>query len=325
MEEEKKSAGLSVQKMFILGLLVVFVVAIIVLWTLEVKAIRNKSTNPMVVKVASIFDIPAVDVNGSKVAYADYVRDIQTIKKFYESSVPAESRPTEEEMSDQAISRLISNAMIKDLSKNYDIKVEEADIAKIKDQIVANFANEEAMLKDLKDKYGWTFEQYRENVVRPLLMEQKLAEAFSAGTDEANKKYEIQQIRASHILFMVSDPAEDAKVKAEALAVLKRIKAGEDFAKLAGEFGSDGTKEKGGDLGWFGKGQMVPEFETAAFALKDGELSKDLVKTQYGYHIIKKTGEKMARDFNAFMTDQLKAADIKFLVPIHNPFESLQK
>jgi peptidyl-prolyl cis-trans isomerase D len=123
----------------------------------------------------------------------------------------------------------------------------------------------------------------------------------------------------------VTDPKEDAKVKAQALSVLKRIKAGEDFAKLAGEFGSDSTKEKGGDLGWFNEGQMVPEFETAVFALKDGELNKDLVKTQYGYHIIKKTGERMSRDFNAFMTDQLKATSIKFLVPIHNPFEALQK
>jgi parvulin-like peptidyl-prolyl isomerase len=77
---------------------------------------------------------------------------------------------------------------------------------------------------------------------------------------------------------------DEARKKAE--SVLARVRKGEDFAKLAGEFSDDGSKEQGGDLDYFGRGQMVPEFEKAAFSLKPGEVS-DLVETQFGFHIIK--------------------------------------
>lgn len=94
------------------------------------------------------------------------------------------------------------------------------------------------------------------------------------------------QARASHILFKTEGKDETA-VRTQAEEVLKKAKAGADFAALAKQYSEDDSnKDRGGDLDYFGKGRMVPEFENAAFALKNGEIS-ELVKSPFGYHIIK--------------------------------------
>lgn len=96
-----------------------------------------------------------------------------------------------------------------------------------------------------------------------------------------------EQVRVRHILLK-TDGKDDAKVKAAAEAILAKAKApGADFAKLATQYTEDeGSKDKGGEYDFFGKGTMVKEFEDAAWALKKDEIS-GLVKTQFGYHIIK--------------------------------------
>lgn len=86
--------------------------------------------------------------------------------------------------------------------------------------------------------------------------------------------------------YKTNPDADPETVKKKAEDVLKRVKAGEDYAALAGQFSADGSAAQGGLMRWFGKGRMVPEFETAAFALQKGQIS-DLVKSKFGYHIIK--------------------------------------
>jgi parvulin-like peptidyl-prolyl isomerase len=81
--------------------------------------------------------------------------------------------------------------------------------------------------------------------------------------------------------------ADPEKVKQKAEGILERVKKGESFEKIADEINEDGTKGRGGDLDWFSKGRMDPEFANAAFALKKGETSSELVKTRFGYHIIR--------------------------------------
>ena len=88
------------------------------------------------------------------------------------------------------------------------------------------------------------------------------------------------KIRCSHILVEKLSVANE---------VAEKLKKGEDFAKLAEHYSIDGSRRRGGDLGTFGRGVMVRPFEQAAFALEKGQVSEP-VKTQFGYHIIKRTG-----------------------------------
>jgi len=88
------------------------------------------------------------------------------------------------------------------------------------------------------------------------------------------------KVRASHILV---------EKHSQALALISRIREGEDFAKIVKDYSNCPSKKKGGDLGFFTKGQMVPEFEQAAFGLSVGAMTTEPVKTKFGYHIIKRT------------------------------------
>lgn len=119
-----------------------------------------------------------------------------------------------------------------------------------------------------------------------------------------------EQVRASHILLK-TEGKDEAAVRADAEALLARVKAGADFAALARERSEDeGSQPQGGDLGFFGRNAMVREFEEAAFALEAGQTS-DLVQTPYGFHIIRVTGKRPAstepfESVAAQIQDQLK-------------------
>jgi len=142
-------------------------------------------------------------------------------------------------------------------------------------------------------KLGVSEEDMR-GIVRMNLLRQKV---FDALTQDVSTTKE--EVWARHIL--VADEATAQKV-------LERLKAGEDFAKLAAEFSQDtGNKDKGGDLGWFGKDSMVKPFGEAAYALEIGKIS-DPVKTDFGYHIIQVLGhENRAVDPNVLQQDKQQA------------------
>jgi foldase protein PrsA len=157
----------------------------------------------------------------------------------------------------------------------------------------------EKEIENLKKMYGPQYEiavqQNGEKAIRDMvkldLLRQKAAMKDIKVTEEEMKKYYDEykpKVKASHILVDDEKTANEIKAK---------LDKGEDFAKLAKEYSKDpGSAEKGGDLGWFGSGEMVKEFEDAAYALKVGEISKP-VKSEYGYHIIKVTDKEEKKSF----------------------------
>ncbi|MBL3649069.1 MULTISPECIES: peptidylprolyl isomerase PrsA [Bacillus] len=134
----------------------------------------------------------------------------------------------------------------------------------------------------LEKQYG---KDYLKEQVKYELLTQKAAKDQIKVTDADTKEYWEglkNKIRASHILVADKKTAEEVE---------KKLKKGEKFEDLAKEYSTDSTASNGGDLGWFAKDGMVEEFSKAAFKLKTDEVS-DPVKSQYGYHIIKKTEER---------------------------------
>lgn len=140
-------------------------------------------------------------------------------------------------------------------------------------------------------KQNLIFEKYRNKIMSETeIDEEKLKEYYNAHLDE----YKKEEVKASHVLIStlnaMKEPLseeETAKKESEAKALLKRIQSGENFEKIAKEYSDDeASAVNGGDLGYFAKGVMVPEFEEAAFKLKKGEIS-NIVKSSSGYHIIK--------------------------------------
>lgn len=321
--EEKKSP---LGKMLGLGIVGSLLIALIAVGAYGYMSAKKGSMTPLAQKTAEVLNMAVAEVNGEKISYNEYREDIHTLQQFYKNASPDQPAPSEEQLSEQVLSRHMANALIRQLAREFDVSIKEEDVETAKQTLLSQFESEEAAKTELQEKYGWSIEDYLEKVVRPILWEQSVAQAFQESTKEEHQAFAAgDEIMASHILFKVEDPSTKNNVKKLAEEVLTKIKSGTDFAEMAKQYGSDGTKERGGDLGWFGRGVMVAPFETAAFALKDGELSNTLVETEFGFHILKKTGERKAKDFNAFITDRFKNADVNVYMNVKNPLDSLEE
>ncbi len=204
-------------------------------------------------------------VNGTKITSDDFDREVQALPDYIQPM--ADTPEGRKELIDTLVMReLIMQQAKKDgIDKSADVSMK---LAELKDRVIVDTYLKKRVETDSKISDAELKEFYEQN-----------KDSFKTGS----------QIKASHILV---------KTEEEAKQVQEELKQGKDFEQVAKDKSIDSSASKGGDLGWFGKGSMVPPFENAAFALNEGQVS-DIVKSDFGYHIIKMTGKRAAgvRDF----------------------------
>ncbi|PIR75157.1 MAG: hypothetical protein CO030_05030 [Candidatus Magasanikbacteria bacterium CG_4_9_14_0_2_um_filter_42_11] len=304
---------------FLAGIFIVVVIALVGVYMYTKSQVSALSEAPFVMSAAQVFHIPIAKIDGHAIPYTDFMMDFSSLKSFYSQQDTGAEPVSEDDISQQVLSRLLINSLMSEYAKKYDVVVEQSDIDAAKAELLSQFPDEETAAQEIQNTFGWSLQTFTDRVIDPIVIEKKVSDAFT--TDEnVDADYKATQVKASHILFTIDDehPADEARATAE--KVLKRIQDGEDFATLAAEFGSDGTSETGGDLGWIDRGTTVPEFEDVLFSMKAGELYDQIVETQFGLHIVKADDVRTINDFAAFFQEQLKNANVIIYSDIANPF-----
>ena len=246
----------------------------------------------------------AATVNGVVIKDADIDAKVNAYMERAAAQIPptmVEQYKTQ--VRGQALESMIVEQLLTEQVKKAGIKVTEEDVNDKLNEIIATQPGGMTMesLKAMLAAQGQPFEVVKEQIKKTIGYEKLLgtvevndadAKAFyNENKEDFNKP---EQVKASHILIKVAPtatPEEKTAAKAKIDGLLKQVKAGGDFAALARENSDCPSKTNNGDLGFFEKGSMVPEFANAAFSMKAGQVS-NVVETQFGYHIIKVTDRK---------------------------------
>ncbi len=285
-------------KRFLCGLvfLTAFCIGVSILHPSSLRAVEKKVVRD---KVAI--------VNGESISKAEFDREVDNFRnKLLRSGRSADGMQMIA-IKTRILENMINRELLYQESKKQGIKVDDQVVNKKFQEVKSQFPDEASFKKALKDA-NFSEASIKNQLKRAIAIDKFIQEKFSANiniTDkEAREYYDAnpdtfmrpEQVKASHILIKVSPDADKAtkeKARKQLEAIQKKLKKGEDFATLARQYSQGPSKDRGGDLGYFGKGQMVKPFEDVAFSLKVGEVS-DIVETQFGYHLIKVTDKKPA-------------------------------
>ena len=249
-------------------------------------------------------------VNGETITLGNYEKLLALNKTSMETYYGSEIWSTEIEkgktyedtLKDMVIESMTTSEVLYQEAKKQNVLPTDEEVQKEIDSFNESIKDDTEYQEELKKmgiddeflKYQFTRDLVDENLYAKYLEEVKIPESEMKAYYEDNK----DTVTASHILLKTTDDdgnelSDDkkAELKAKMEEILAKAKAGEDFATLAKEYSECPSASEGGDLGSFGKGQMVKEFEDAAFSMEVGEIS-EIVESQYGYHIIKVTDKK---------------------------------
>jgi len=249
-------------------------------------------------------------VNEDLIHYSDVEK---AIKQFL-NQLGRDANQFQAEKSDttlwrEALNWIISIRLLAQEAQQQNIRVDNNEIDMVINTIKKRFPTEQKFVDALAEA-ELSIEQFTANLTKELmvqkLLDQQVTSQVKDVSDEEALQYynehgeqflQDEQIRVHHILIKVSETADPGKVadmENKARSILQRIKAGEDFEKLARQYSEDPSALKDGDIGFFSRGDMIKNFEDAAFALKVGEVS-DLVRTPLGFHIIRMDESKKSQ------------------------------
>jgi peptidyl-prolyl cis-trans isomerase C len=256
-----------------------------------------------------------VSVNGNDITEAEVSgqidRRMTAIMKAAGINYPADDsikKKMNEELRDKFLDSLIDKILVAEQLKINNINVTDADVETKFLEAAKETGKDIKELEQAIEKIGMTLEDIKKEIYWQVGMEKLyIAKTGNTSVDDTDvQKYynkntksfeQSEQVQVSHILVKTTgaNDAQKAEARKKIEGLLKDAKAGKDFAELARTNSDCPSKQKGGDLGFFGRGQMVKSFEDAAFGLKNiGDIS-DIVETQFGYHIIKMKGRKDAK------------------------------
>ncbi|HXM96808.1 MAG TPA: peptidyl-prolyl cis-trans isomerase [Candidatus Dormibacteraeota bacterium] len=253
--------------------------------------------------------VPTAFVGGTFVGMDRYSQEVQT---RFQLTVPVFEELVRQSLLEEKFRRLVTNGISvgpDELQDEFRYKNEKVklDYVLIKpEDLAAKITPSEGEIKAAYEKNISRYQVPERRVVRYAVVDvNQIRQNIQISDDQLKIEYQknIQQfqvpnrVHVQHILFMTvgKSDAEIEEVRKTADDVLKQGKKGAKFDDLAKKYSQDpGTKDKGGDLGWITQGQTVPEFEKTAFSLEKGQIS-NLVRTQYGFHIIKVLEKEAAR------------------------------
>ena len=261
---------------------------------------EQKTTPPPAAKGDALSQGPVARVDGSDISAVELKR----ARKIVQSGQSAQQLSADEqkELDKRLVDQLVSAELLYQSARKLEIKDLDKQVDAKMAQARDRFANEADFAKAIND-LDMSEKDLREYTKRDVIIAnfvtKTIVSKITVSEEESKKFYDQnidkfrqdEKVRASHILCSIDAKAsieEKKKAREKAEKLRKELAGGADFAKLAKENSSCPSSKQGGDLGFFGRGQMVPPFEQAAFALKPGEIS-DVVETQFGYHIIKQT------------------------------------
>lgn len=246
----------------------------------------------------------AIIVNGEIITTAELNKSINYMQSYLAQS--KQDLLSQEEIKKETINQLIDEKIILQEAKKKDIKINENELNDAFEEIKKKYSSEEEFNSSLQ-KQNLTCEEFKKQlkdyILREKVIQQEVISSIQEKMNESNmqKYYEnnkaifkapdIVSVRKLFIPHQITE--EDKKAIQDKLNfIIQLFKKGKPFEDLVKEYSDDiSTKDKGGDLGFFGKGEMVESFEKAAFNLKIGKIS-DIVETPYGFHLIKLIDKK---------------------------------